>query len=102
LRESEGERERVGESESEREREGPAPARLLPSLYRAYVCSYVRMLVPPFSLLFPLFRGAMDTPFYRRKEMPSCTMGSSWELTWLAGKCPKPYTGNNVAVGGAS
>jgi hypothetical protein len=65
--------------------------------------SYVRMLDPsssrsPFCPLFP--RGALDTPFYRRKEMPSCTMGCSWELTWLQGKCPEPCTDNNVAVGG--
>jgi hypothetical protein len=29
-------------------------------------------------------------------------MGCSWELTWLAGKCPEPCTDNNVAVGGVS
>jgi hypothetical protein len=33
---------------------------------------YVRMLV---CLFLPPPLGALDTPFYRRKEMPSCTMG---------------------------
>jgi hypothetical protein len=62
------------------------------------VCSYARTFVR-FSPLSPLC-GALDTPFYRHKEMPSCTIGCSWELTWLAGKCPKPCTDNNVTVGG--
>jgi hypothetical protein len=95
-----------------RERRGPTPARLLPSLCRAstrlscrvFACSYARTLVR-FSLSSPSFflsfsRGALDTPFYRRKEVPSYTKGCSWELTWLAGKCPEPCTDNNVAVGG--
>jgi hypothetical protein len=29
-------------------------------------------------------------------------MGCSWELTWLAGKCPEPCTDINVAVWGTS
>jgi hypothetical protein len=76
----------------------PFVVRLLVSLA---VRPCVRMLVRSFFFPSPL-RGALDTPFYRRKEMPSCTMGCSWELTWLAGKCPEPCTDNNVAVGGAS
>jgi hypothetical protein len=99
LRESEGERERV--AENEREREGPAPTRLLPSLCRAYVCSYAR----PFVLLSippSLPSWGPGHPFYRCKEMPSCTMGCSWELMWLAGKCPEPCIDNNVAVEGTS
>jgi hypothetical protein len=103
------ERGRERASRREREREGPAPARLLPSLCRvstrlfcrAFVYSYARLFVLFYLPLSPLFsRGALDTPFYRHKEMPSCTMGCSWELTWLAGKCPEPCTDNNVAVGG--
>jgi hypothetical protein len=104
LRESEGERERVAERESERERErGSGPCSSSPA-----VRMYVRMLVllsSLSSLFHPLFSslcGALDTPFYRRKEMPSCTMGCSRELTWLAGKCPEPCTDNNVAVRGTS
>jgi hypothetical protein len=30
---------------------------------------------PPLCLDVPPFRGALDIPFYRYKEMPSCTMG---------------------------
>jgi hypothetical protein len=37
-------------------------------------------------------RKALDIPFYRHKEMPSCTMGCSYMLTWLAEKRLKPYT----------
>jgi hypothetical protein len=108
LRESEGERERVGESEGEREKgSGPCSSSPVPlscvyssllSCVRVFICLYVRsfFLSPPLSP----FRGVLDTPFYRRKEMPSYTMGCSWELTWLAGKCPEPCTDNNVTVGG--
>jgi hypothetical protein len=87
LLESEGERKRV--AESERERVQP----LLVFSRPFAVCMYARMLIPlspflSFSLSFPLFspplfsplfsHGALDTPFYKRKEMPSCTMGCSW------------------------
>jgi hypothetical protein len=102
LRESESERGRIAESERERVRP------LLVFSHRAYVC-FVCSYARPFVLSLPLPsvpppppRGALDTPFYRRKEMPSCTMGCSWELTWLAGKCPEPCTDINVAVGGTS
>jgi hypothetical protein len=44
-------------------------------------------------------RKALDTPFYRYKEMTSCTMGCSYVLTWLAEKRLEPYTRANVAVG---
>jgi hypothetical protein len=47
----------------------------------------------------PLSRKALDIPFYRYKEMPSCTMGCSCVLTWLAGKRLEPCTRANVAVG---
>jgi hypothetical protein len=50
--------------ESEREREGPA----LLVFSRPFT---VRLLVLP---CHPP-RGALDTPFYRHKEMPSCIMG---------------------------
>jgi hypothetical protein len=42
---------------------------------------------------------ALDIPFYRYKEMPSCTMGCSYVLTWLAKKRLEPCTRANVAVG---
>jgi hypothetical protein len=46
-------------------------------------------------------RKALDIPFYRYKEMPSCTMGCSYVLTWLTGKCLEPCIGTNVVVGEA-
>jgi hypothetical protein len=44
-------------------------------------------------------RKALDIPFYRYKEMPSCTMGCSYVLTWLAEEHLEPCTRANVAVG---
>jgi hypothetical protein len=44
-------------------------------------------------------RKALDIPFYRYKEMPSCTMGCSCELTWLSEKRLEPCTRANVAIG---
>jgi hypothetical protein len=96
-------RERGRERERERARErgsGPCSSSPVPfPCVRMLVCSYVCPSVP-LSFFSSPSHGALDTPFYRRKEMPSCTMGCSWELTWLAGKCPEPCIGNNVAVGG--
>jgi hypothetical protein len=43
-------------------------------------------------------RKAMYIPFYRYKEMPSCTMGCSYVLTWLAEKRLEPCTRAIVAV----
>jgi hypothetical protein len=65
-----------------------------------FVCLFIFSLAPLSSFFRPPPHGALDTPFYRRKEMPSCIMGCSWELTWLAGKCLEPCIDNNVAVGG--
>jgi hypothetical protein len=93
---------RASSRERERER-GSGHCSSSPAV-RTYA-SYIRMLVPSSprsSFRPPSPRGALDTPFYRRKEMPSCTMGCSWELAWLAGKCPEPCTDNSVAVGGTS
>jgi hypothetical protein len=44
-------------------------------------------------------RKALDIPFYRYKEMPSCTRGCSYVLSWLAEKRLEPYTRASVAVG---
>jgi hypothetical protein len=44
-------------------------------------------------------RKALDIPFYRYKEMPSCTRGCSFVLSWLAEKRLEPCTRANVAVG---
>jgi hypothetical protein len=88
---------RGSEGESERERE------------RVHACLYLQRVSPvhdvnvssrgrePPSL--PLLRKALDILFYRYKEMPSCTMGCSYVLTWLAEKCLEPCTRANVAVG---
>jgi hypothetical protein len=37
-------------------------------------------------------RKALDIPFYRYKEMPSCTRGCSYVLSWLAEKRLEPCT----------
>jgi hypothetical protein len=47
----------------------------------------------------PPLRKALDIPFYRYKEMSSCTTGCSYALTWLARKCLEPCTQAFVAVG---
>jgi hypothetical protein len=44
-------------------------------------------------------RKALDIPFYRYKEMPSCTRGCSYVLSWLAEKHLEPCTRANVVVG---
>jgi hypothetical protein len=91
----------------EREREGSALRRAvwgclyrvsptLPGsarLCRASVYSYVAHFVPPPS------RGALDIPFIDVRRCPAVQWGCSYELTWLAGKCPEPCTCNNVAAG---
>jgi hypothetical protein len=77
-----------------RERESPC---VLP------VSSAPRPCVPLVDVLRPristCLRKALDIPFYRYKGMPSCTMGCSYVLTWLAEKRLEPCTGANVAVG---
>jgi hypothetical protein len=43
-------------------------------------------------------RKALDIPFYRYKEMPSCTMGCSCELLWPSEKRLEPCRRAIVAV----
>jgi hypothetical protein len=43
-------------------------------------------------------RKALDIPFYRYKEMPSCTRGCSYVLSWLAEKRLEPCTRASVTV----
>jgi hypothetical protein len=58
--------ERGSEGESERERESlRATCLVCPAYPRRPTC----------------LRKALDIPFYRYKEMPSCTMGCSYVLT---------------------
>jgi hypothetical protein len=56
----------------------------------------------PCPCVFPMstcLRKALDIPFYRYKEMPSCTIGCSYVLAWLAEKRLEPCMCANVAVG---
>jgi hypothetical protein len=46
-------------------------------------------------------RKALDIPFYRYKEMPSCTLGCSYVLMWLTEKRLEPCRRANVAIGEA-
>jgi hypothetical protein len=55
--------------------------------------------VPPRVVQRSPLRKALDIPFYRYKEMPSCTRGCSYVLTWLAEKRLEPCTRANMAVG---
>jgi hypothetical protein len=55
--------------------------------------------VSPRLSLTSCLRKALDIPFYRYKEMPRCTMGCSYVLTWLAEKRLEPCKRANVVVG---
>jgi hypothetical protein len=79
-------------SEGERERESPCVS--LSQRQRI-----VSMCLPVCPRRPTCLRKALDIPFYRYKEMPSCTMGCSYVLTWLAEKRLEPCTRANVAVG---
>jgi hypothetical protein len=58
--------------------------------------------VRDFQRVFPTcLRKALDIPFYKYKEMPSCTRGCSYVLSWLAEKRLEPCRRANVAVGEA-
>jgi hypothetical protein len=86
---------RESEDESERERES-----LRASVSACLVCP--ASLRSPYSQRLNVstcLRKALDIPFYRYTEMPSCTMGCSYVLTWLAEKRLEPCTCANVAVG---
>jgi hypothetical protein len=85
---------RGSEGESERERESPyvSLSQHVSPVHDVNVSSRGR------EPLLPL-RKALYIPFYRYKEMPSCTMGCSCVLKWLAEKRLEPCTRANVAVG---
>jgi hypothetical protein len=65
------------------------------------ISSTLRPCVPPMSTscvnvsprlrVSTCLRKALDIPLYRYKEMPSCTMGCSYVLTWLAERRLEPY-----------
>jgi hypothetical protein len=94
LRESEGESETEGESPCVRP---SLPISSAPhSSISMSTCVHV---VGVGQRVSTCLRKALDIPFYRYKEMPSCTMGCSYVLTWLAEKHLGPCTCANVAVG---
>jgi hypothetical protein len=90
-------RERVGERESLRVSPS-APD--VPRCQCYNVCPRRPTCVYDVQRVFPTCpRKALDIPFYRYKEMPSCTRGCSYVLSWLAEKRLEPCTRANVAVG---
>jgi hypothetical protein len=90
---SRGYKRRVRERGLERERESLCAACL--------VCPRRPTLSVLQRLPTTCLRKALDIPFYRYKEMPSCTRGCSYVLSWLAEKRLEPCTRANVAVGEA-
>jgi hypothetical protein len=64
-------RARARERERESLRASVSPCLVCPASLYANVCPRERLNVNLFSPL----RKALDIPFYRYKEMPSCTMG---------------------------
>jgi hypothetical protein len=86
---------RGSKGEDERERESLRAAGLVcPACPRRPTLSVLQCVSAT------CLRKALDIPFYRYKEMPSCTMGCSCELTWPLEKRLEPCTRANVAVGG--
>jgi hypothetical protein len=85
---------RGSEGENERERESLRAACLVcPACPRRPTLSVLQRVS------VTCLRKALDIPFYRYKEMPSCTMGCSCELTWPSEKRLEPCTRAIVAVG---
>jgi hypothetical protein len=67
---------------------------------RARTCVHDMNVCPRRERVFvTCLRKVLDIPFNRYKEMPSCTMGCSYELTWPSEKHLEPCTRANVAVG---
>jgi hypothetical protein len=65
------------------------------------VCSYVCLVCA--RVFFPCLLGRLwMSPFIDTRRWPSCTMGCSYVLTWLAEKCLELCTCANVAVGEVS
>jgi hypothetical protein len=62
-------------------------------------CQRCNVCLPLERVSATCLRKALDIPFYRYKEMPSCTMGCSCELTWPSEKHLEPCTRANVAIG---
>jgi hypothetical protein len=91
-------RERGRERERERESLCVLPVSSAPpvlDVQRRPCCNVCLRRRPTF------LRKALDIPFYRYKEMPICTRGCSYALSWLAEKRLEPCRRANVAVGEA-
>jgi hypothetical protein len=84
-------RERVGE------RESPCVSPRLPPM--SHVVSVATSVHDVQRVSTTCLRKALDIPFYRYKEMPICTRGCSYVLSWLAEKRLEPCTRANVPVG---
>jgi hypothetical protein len=85
---------RGSEGENERERESLRAACLVcPACPRCPTLSLLQRVSAT------CLRKALDIPFYRYKEMPSCTMGCCCEITWSSEKCLEPC--RRTAVGAA-
>jgi hypothetical protein len=76
-----------------------APRPCVPPMSTSCVNVNVSQREPEREPLSVCLRKALDIPFYRYKEMPNCTMGCSYVLTWLAEKRLEPCIRANVAVG---
>jgi hypothetical protein len=67
----------------------------LPLLVSFSLRVFVRVSVP----LLPRVGRPWTSPFIDTRRWPSCTMGYSYVLTWLAEERLEPCTCANVAVG---
>jgi hypothetical protein len=93
-------RESEGENERQRERVSACCLSRLPRLSStSNVVSVATCVRDVVRVSTTCLRKALDIPFYRYKEMPSCTMGCSCELTWSSEKRLEPCTRANVVVG---
>jgi hypothetical protein len=101
---------RGSEGESERERESLCvpPVSSAPPVLDVQRCQYCNVCPRRPTCVHDVqrvsttcLRKALDIPFHRYKEMPSCTRGCSYVLLWLAEKRLEPCRRANVAVGEA-
>jgi hypothetical protein len=61
--------------------------------------SFLRVMSPLLRACCPRALGRPWTsPFIDTRRWPSCTMGCSYVLTWLAENCLEPCTCTNVAI----
>jgi hypothetical protein len=97
-------RERGRERVRERERESLRVSPSVLGVQRCQCCNVCpqRPTLPVLQRLSTTcLRKALYIPFYRCKEMPNCTRGCSYVLSWLAEKRLEPCRWASVAVGEA-